>query len=169
MEKEREDLIQAIKTTFVTLILELSKFDQERLNQVPFEGSWTAGQAAEHIIICGDGIPDSKTTTADRAYDEKVGALKELFLNFEIKFEADPSIAPEQGPHDKDALLQKIVGIKSNLENVAKTTDLTFLCEDMEFPSFGLLTRHEWLYFILFHTQRHTNQIISIGKHLTGV
>lgn len=169
MEKERENLVQAIKTTFDTLILELSKFDQDRWNQVPFEGSWTAGQTVEHIDICGNGIPDSKTTVTNRAYDENVGAIKELFLNFEIKFETDPSIAPGPGPHHKDSQIQKIREIKSNLENVAKTTDLASLCEDMELPSFGLLTRYEWLYFILFHTQRHTNQIISIGKHLTGV
>ncbi|WP_057940501.1 DinB family protein [Algoriphagus resistens] len=166
MKKERENLLKSIQFTFETLKQELSKFDQEKLNQVPFEGSWTAGQAAEHIIICGDGIPDSNTTTTERAYDEKVGALKGLFLNFEIKFEADPSIAPGQGPHDKDTLIHKIMGIKSNLENVAKTTDLTSLCEDMEFPTFGFLTRYEWLQFILFHTQRHTNQITIIGKHL---
>lgn len=57
----REELIIAIETTFGHLIDELSKFDESTLNQIPFEGSWTAGQTAEHIIICGSGIPDAQT------------------------------------------------------------------------------------------------------------
>lgn len=167
MDRTRQELIQAIEDTFGNLIGELSRFDDDTFNQVPVEGSWTAGQATEHIIICGSGIPDSQTSQANRPYDEKVEAVKELFLNFEIKFKTDPSIAPGPAPHDKDELLGKINKIMEHLRNTAKTTDLEALCGDMELPTFGLLTRYEWLRFILFHTQRHTHQISTIGKHLT--
>ncbi|MCM4164635.1 MULTISPECIES: DinB family protein [unclassified Arenibacter] len=168
METEKEILNRDIENAFNTLLDELSKFDEETLNQVPLERSWTAGQTAEHIIICGSGIPDTKTTVANRAYDEKVNALRDLFLNFELKFEADPSIVPGPPPHRKDTLVQKIKEIRNHLKNIAETSDLTTLCVDMEFPSFGQLTRYEWLRFILFHTQRHTRQIVNIGKHLAN-
>lgn len=162
-------LIKDIDLTFDTLVDALSKFDQKTLNQSPFAGSWTAGQTAEHIIICGGGIPDSRTTVANRPFDEKVGAIKELFLNFELKFETNPSIAPGTPPHNGEELLQKIKEIKLHLANEAKTKELDALCEDTELPTFGLLTRYEWLRFILFHTQRHTHQILGIGNHLTSI
>lgn len=162
----REELIVAIENTFGQLKGELSKFDDGSLNQIPFEGSWTAGQTAEHIVICGSGIPDAQTSVTNRPYDKKVEAIKELFLNFDLKFETDPSLAPGPPPHNKEELLEKIGKIKAHLKDVAQTTDLEALCEDMELSSFGFLTRHEWLRFIMFHTQRHTHQISSIGKRL---
>lgn len=164
----REELIIAIETTFGHLIDELSKFDDSTLNQIPFEGSWTAGQTAEHIIICGSGIPDAKTTKTSRPYDEKVKPIKDLFLDYELKFKADPSLEPRSSIHKRDELVQKIKKIKEHHKNSAVTLDLEFLCEDMEFPSFGYLTRYEWLCFILFHTQRHTHQITTIGESLTN-
>lgn len=166
MEKEKKILIRDIENTFDTLLNELSKFDAKTLNKVPFERSWTAGQTAEHIIICGSGIPDSQTTRANRAYDEKVKPIKDLFLNFALKFEADPSLEPGSASHAKDELVQKIKEIKDHLKIIAETSDLAALCKDMEFPSFGFLTRFEWLRFIIYHTQRHTRQIRNIGKYL---
>jgi hypothetical protein len=166
MENEKKILIRDIENTFDTLLVRLSEFDDRTLNKVPFKGSWTAGQTAEHIIICGSGIPDSRTAMANRPYDEKVKPLKELFLNFDQKFKAAPSTEPRSDSHKGDEQAQKIKGIKTHLKNIAETTDLKALCQDMEFPSFGYLTRFEWLRFILFHTQRHTRQIERIGKYL---
>lgn len=128
---EKNILIQDIETTFDNLCDEMSKFDKDTLNQVPFKGSWTAGQTAEHIIICGSGIPDTHTTESNRAYDEKVKAIKDLFLNFDLKFETNPSIAPDSAPHNKKVLVQKIREIKAHLKSVAANTELEALCKDM--------------------------------------
>ncbi|MDC7999921.1 DinB family protein [Aequorivita todarodis] len=163
MENAKKILIRDIENTFDTLLDELSKFEKKTLNEVPFEGSWTAGQTVEHIIICGSGIPDLHTTETNRPYDEKVEAIKDLFLNFDLKFKADPSLEPRSTSHTKDGLVQKIKEIKDHLKNIAETKELKALCEDMEFPSFGFLTRYEWLRFILFHTQRHIHQLKNIG------
>jgi hypothetical protein len=168
MEKEKDHLIKDIESTFGRLIGQLSDFNVETLNKVPFEGSWTAGQTAEHIIICGSGIPDSQTTEVTRRYDEKVATIKKMFLNFEVKFETDPSIAPGPPPHDLDKTIQKIREIRDHLKTVAANADLEALCEDMELPTFGLLTRYEWLRFILFHTQRHTHQITGIKSIISN-
>ncbi|MDD7887688.1 hypothetical protein [Flavivirga sp. 57AJ16] len=113
--RKYELLVNDIEMTFNLLITELSKFGAETLNAVPFERSWTAGQAAEHIIICGNGIPDSQTTETNRPYDEKVKPIKELFLNFDLKFKADPSLEPRSVSHEKEALIQKIKKIRGAL------------------------------------------------------
>lgn len=168
MEKARKELVQGIEKTFDTLLDELSKFDAKTLCKAPFEGSWTAGQTTEHVIICGSGIPDSRTIDADRPYDEMVEPLKKLFLDYSIRFEADPSLLPRSESHIMDELVLQVNTIKGQLKGIAATSDLKAVCLDMEFPSFGLLTRHEWLWFIMFHTQRHTHQIKNIGKHLAS-
>jgi hypothetical protein len=166
MKNETEVLRKEIEMTFEKLIDVLSEFDEEGFNQVPFAGSWTAGQTAEHIIICGSGLPDGDTTESNRAFDQRVKEIKALFLNYDLKFETDPSIAPGPGPHDKEETIRKIREISDNLIAIAASADLKALCHDMEFPGFGLLTRYEWLNFINFHTKRHTHQIINIAQKL---
>lgn len=161
---KKETLINDIEITFERLITVLSKFNEKTLNSVPFKGSWTAGQTAEHIIICGDGIPDSQTSDSNRHFDEREQYIKKLFLNFDLKFKADPSLEPSSASHNLDILLHKLREIKVHLKNTAKTSDLEALCRDMELPTFGFLTRYEWLRFIVYHTQRHTQQITKIGK-----
>lgn len=165
MDSTRTALAASISATFQQLSTLLSGFSQEALNKVPFEGSWTAGQVAEHIIICGSGIPDKKTKAAGRPFDEKAASVAELFLNFDMKFEADPALHPKQAAHDKEELLKKLQKIEVRHKDTAETADLQALCLDMELPGFGHLTRYEWLSFIMVHTQRHTRQLERIfGK-----
>ncbi len=45
-----------IDETFAELQRLISSFDQEQINIVPFEGSWTAGQLAQHVIISGSVV-----------------------------------------------------------------------------------------------------------------
>lgn len=163
-----ERLAADIEDTFEELVREISKFGEAAFNRQPFPGSWTAGQTAEHIVICGSGIPDRKTETAGRAYDEKVDALKKLFLNFDLKFKADPSLAPGPGPHNKAAILRKIRKMKTHLTTIATNQDLAMLCQDLKFPNLGFLTRYEWISFIKFHTKRHTRQIVKISQALNN-
>lgn len=168
MEPKKQTLTADMEQTFNALTNEFGKFDRSTLNAIPFEGSWTAGQTLEHIIICGDGIPDKNTTITNRSHDEKVQAIKDLFLNFDVKFEADAALRPNAPPHYKKELLKKINDIKTRLKKIADTTNLEELCLDRELPGFGKLTRYEWLCFILFHTQRHTRQIENIVDYIQG-
>jgi hypothetical protein len=156
-------LAMEIEETFEELANAISEIKDNSFNDQPFPGSWTAGQTAEHIIICGSGIPDRNTEASGRDYNQKVNQLKELFLNFDLKFEAAPSLTPGPGPYDKGDTIGKIRKIKTHLKTIAAKEDLEALCIDMEFPTFGLLTRYEWLSFINFHTKRHTRQIINIA------
>lgn len=167
MDNIRRKLSADIGDTFQQLSKLLSGFGPETLNKVPFEGSWTAGQVAEHIIICGSAIPDSKTTAAERAFDEKEASVAELFLNPGIKFEADPLLQPKQATHNREYLLQMLQKIAARHKTTAETADLQALCLDMELPGFGHLTRYEWLRFVLVHTQRHTRQIEKIADWLS--
>lgn len=159
MTKETTRLVDEIESTFSNLLRLLEALEEKALNQIPYEGGWTAGQTAEHIIICGGGIPDEHTSEPDRSYDANVEALKALFLDFTVKFQADSSLEPGPGPYRPEDLTGELTRIRERLKEIAESKDLRALCTDMQFPGFGYLTRWEWLWFICYHTQRHTRQI----------
>lgn len=159
------NLYKEIQTVFNNVRQELNNTTDTELNEIPFEGSWTIGQVAEHIIICSGSVQDNEVADAERAFDEKVEDLRAIFLNMEEKSKAHPAVTPKEPPHTKDNLLSGLEANKNNLLNIAATRDLTKLSKDMEFPFMGYLTRYEWLSFINVHTQRHLNQINNIKKH----
>ncbi|MGJ1268432.1 DinB family protein [Sphingobacterium spiritivorum] len=142
--------------------------EEDQLNTIPFENSWTIGQTADHIIICSSGIPDEHTQASERPFDQYISVLKEMFLNMELKFKADPSLLPRKNSYTKDELLQQMEINKSNLLKNIESKDLTLICTDMAFPQMDYLTRYEWLSFIGFHTQRHLTQIENIKGKLNS-
>lgn len=164
LSTEREVLVNDIRSTFGRLQECLSVFSPDEVNEIPFSGSWTAGQVVEHIIKCGSSIPDHQTTEARRFHDEKVLPVQELFLNFELKFVTAPFLEPEMPTHDQTSLLQTLAQISERHVQKARTSQLEALCQDMELPTFGYLTRYEWLRFILVHTQRHIRQLEGIYR-----
>ena len=151
-------LVNDINKTIDDLVEVILNTDDKHLDAAVTENSWSVGQVVEHIIICGSGIPDTKTEAASRPPDEKVPILKDIFLNMNEKYKADPSLSPRSNRHDKNELSMQVDRMRANLIQIVKEKDLSLLCLDMEFPSIGFLTRYEWIRFILFHTQRHTIQ-----------
>ncbi|HEY9257937.1 DinB family protein [Chitinophaga sp.] len=160
-------LISEIDHTGSTLLRLLSSFTEEELNTVPFEGSWTAAQVAEHIWKAGDcSLLYGPATPTDRAPDEKVDAVKALFLNFSIKMTSPDMIRPGNDYLPKEVILANIHDIWEKLTTAANTLNLTEECLAFEVPGFGPFTRLEWIQFINIHTQRHIHQLQNIQSHL---
>ncbi len=157
-------LSEEIKKTLEEFISHISGLTNEELNTIPFAGSWTAGQVADHILKSTDGIPDSRTDQVSRPPDQQVEAIKSTFLDFTIKFQSPEFIIPTTGPFETDVITSKLERIKKQNVAIALTKDLSRLCTEFDFPGFGHLTRYEWLKFIVFHTQRHIHQLKKI-KH----
>ncbi len=162
----KQEVITEIENTFSSLKTALSRFSEGELNTVPFAGSWTAGQVAEHIIKSIGWIPDEKTRHVDRPYDKKIGPIRDMFLDMEMKFKTDPILEPEQSHHQLKELLDTLNELEEQHVASAREKDLAALCLDMELPTFGHLTRYEWIRFMMVHTQRHTRQIQNIYKKL---
>ena len=162
----QQQLAYDLTAVFGDLTQIISVLNDEQLNTIPFEGSWTVGQVTEHIIKSSSGIPDGNTTAPNREIDSYVPELKKIFENMEEKAQADPSLWPGDAPHDSNVLLQALEENKQALLQIALQKEPDDLCMDMEFPTLAYLTRYEWLSFIIVHTRRHTNQIRNILQHL---
>lgn len=164
-----ETLAEEIQQSAELFMATLLKFSNEQLNMVPFAGSWTAGQVADHIRKATDGLPDMNTRLADRDPELYVETLRSLFLDFTAKYESPDFILPDAGPFQRDALLSELARVKNANAEIALTRDLTHLCLDFEMPGLGYLTRYEWLNFMAAHIQRHAYQLKNIAEKILAV
>ncbi|KAF2329866.1 DinB family protein [Flavobacterium daemonense] len=161
-----------ITETFKKLNEILDSFSDEELNQVPYQGSWTGGQTAQHIVMACSGYPKlfaGKTQKTIRKYDDNIAPLDALFLDFSTKMNAPDFLRPEQKNYSKSELKNELQRVESELLDGAENYDLTLTCLDFQVPGFENFTIFEWIHFALVHTQRHTYQLNSILKTLTKV
>lgn len=165
MEKvinEADGTLSALENLF-------SNFNAKQVNEVPFADSWTAGQLANHLIMANGGfveVINGPTTETSKPADIMVERIKGDFLNFNIKFDSPEFIYPENKDYDRAELLAKLKQIRSNVSDVLTKLDLTKTCTAFELPVYGFLTRLEAIYFIIYHTQRHTQQLKNIYSKL---
>lgn len=159
-----------IVETFKKLNEALSLFSESELNLVPYQGSWTAGQVVQHIILACSGYPElfaGKTEKTIRKPDEKVKDIETLFLNFNIKMDSPVFLKPEKKEYNKNALNLELLKIESELLDSAEKYDLTLTILDFELPGSGKFTIYEWINFAIIHTQRHTHQLNTIFQYIT--
>jgi uncharacterized damage-inducible protein DinB len=170
MEKFKK-VISGFDTAVSEFVETLSQFSQEQINKVPFEGSWTAGQVAQHILKAIHGMPFLLTkgpvTKAERDYDEKTEQLDKLFLNFDIKMKSPDFIKPEETTYDKNELVHSLSETKIKTIEAAKDKDLSLLCLAFEMPGSGHLTLYELLAFAQVHTIRHNHQLKNIYQEVS--
>lgn len=159
---------EELSATKDLLLQTIKAFKAEQFNAVPFEGSWTAGQVSEHILLSASGgvnVLQGEGRATERNPEEKVSPLRNLFLNFDIKMTSPHFVRPSDVAQNKDAILRSVEDTFESMIVLSKKLDLTLTFPGFEMPQFGLLTRLEWLSFILFHTQRHIRQLQNIRTH----
>lgn len=168
-----DKLLQELDKAGREVLAALAAFNNTDFNKVLFAGSWTGGQVAEHLLKSIEGIPvlltGNTTATTDRAPDQEVKGIEDIFLDFDTKMQSPEFILPGDGPHDVKAMLQSYRSTIDSIAEKARTLDLSLSCTDFEFPQVGHLTRWEWISFGICHTLRHARQLRNIHQHLTAV
>ncbi len=160
--------LQLTNTRFLDL---LGSFDNNRLNEIPFPGSWTAGQVAEHIhksdlgmifLLTGPVRKDS------REPDQEVKKIQQVFLDFDSKLKSPDFIIPENKKYNRESILSRFESDRNSIIEILETADLTETCTARPFPGIGELTRLEIFSFILSHTKRHVHQLERISQKNAG-
>jgi hypothetical protein len=168
---DRKQLLRDLDQTEQDFYTILASLRPEQLNIVPFEGSWTAGQVAEHILMAESGIPETvlgATEETARPVAQYVPVIESIFLDFTAKYQAPEFIIPSAGPHDQQQLLEAFKAERAAIREIATKEDLTLTCTDFEFPQVANLTRWEWLQFVLCHSKRHTRQLRNISEKVSS-
>src|SRR3954463_8234782 len=78
-EQDVKKLFENVDSLTEEFVDILSSFDQEEINTIPFEGSWTAAQLADHITKSNRGIAQALEMPgrkAERKADERVKELE---------------------------------------------------------------------------------------------
>ncbi|MBL7696872.1 MAG: DinB family protein [Chitinophagaceae bacterium] len=159
MENTKTDLVNLITKVGNEFIDAVDKFSDEEINMVPFPGSWTPAQVADHIIKATGDIPDRFTEKADRQYDQKVGEMENVFLDFNAKYKSPDFVQPAGGPFKKEELIKSLQAILEKHKSKIPQVDLSAVCLRFELPAIGTMTRYEWYRFFVAHTKRHLFQL----------
>jgi DinB family protein len=163
---DRTPLLHEISRTFEGLYKALLVFNDYNLDRKPAPESWSAGQVAEHLIkgMSGIGRMGVKTVKVDRAADEKVAAIKKMFLDFSIKMTSPEFIEPTEEQHNLSGQLAGLKEIEEQHRCIAEDADLSLESQVFELPGFGAFTLYEWVSFNMVHAQRHTQQLHRIHQ-----
>lgn len=157
---------EAVTKAYIDLVAALS---QDEMNTVPFTGSWTAAQVTEHLCKSDNAMIQAlngPVQPTNRPPDEYINNLRAIFLDYSTKLPAPEFIIPSPGTHDKESLIDAFKAGREQIGIAIKTLDLSATCH---MPVFGKPTRLELIAFVIFHTQRHTNQVKHISEKLVGV
>jgi hypothetical protein len=168
----KEKLITEFEETTKDLFVTLSSFTQEEFNRIPFEGSWTGGQVAEHLFKSESNIPrvlqgSSKETERDPF--EKASTIRTVFLDYTIKLKSPEFILPSDDPKDKNFFIKGFEETRKKLRNLIETKDLYRTFTNFPFPQLGELTGWEWICFAVCHSKRHIRQMKIISEKLKAV
>jgi hypothetical protein len=164
-----DEIIKQFDENTQALLEMISSFDQEEFNTVPFEGSWTPGQVVEHLMKSESGVAEMLATSVEateRNPGEKIGEIKDTFLDFTIKFQSPKFIIPDNEPKDKRILFKAMKHNREKIQKAIKSMDMSQTCLSFELPVMGFLTRLEWIHFLMYHSQRHIHQLKNIYKVL---
>ncbi len=161
-----EKLFVSLDETSSGLLKLVSWLDDDSFNTVPFKNSWTAAQVTVHVIKSNLAITkalyiDGKII--ERAPDERVDELKDLFLDFILKMRSPEFILPRDDWYIKAEIIKDFM---QSIRQLKEESNHINLYEAISHPAFGEITKLELLYFVLFHTQRHIYQLQNILSHL---
>jgi len=165
-----KEILREMTSTTDKLLQAIQSFPSEKFNTVPFAGSWTAAQVSDHILKSVAGIlellyGDTKPTT--RQPDEKVDAIKTMFLDFTTRMKSPDFVLPGNDSIEKEKMLISWEDLKTKMTEAISNLDLSATSTVFELPGFGEFTRTEWISFAIYHTQRHTHQLKKIHEVIT--
>jgi dihydrofolate reductase len=157
-----EEVFASLDHTTSEFIELLSSFTETQVNEIPWAGSWTAAQVAEHVTLSNIGIIKSlrkEGRSADRAADAGVEGLKKTFLDFDTKLQSPEFILPTRDIYQRKLVIESLGISVAELKKLSRHVNLF---EIISHPIFGDITKLELIHFVVYHTQRHVQQLKNI-------
>jgi hypothetical protein len=163
---DKNEIIVAIGGAVSELTDLISSVENDKVNIIPYEGSWTVSQLLRHVTKSISGIAEAMLMDANptnRNPGERVEELKTVFLDFSRKMNSPEFIVPEEKIYDKQT---SINDLNKSFNQFKENTNNINLNELVEGLPLGPITKLELIHFTLFHTQRHLYQMKKICSAL---
>lgn len=156
----QESTFKEFHKTTLRLLNLLSALTEEQINFQPRQG-WSAGQFGEHLLKSYAFVRtlNGETRKTERAIDQKLEPIKILFSDDSIKMDAPNAIIPTNEKINKVEIINGLEKKIAQIKKVIQMKDLSLTCVDFSIPEYGEFTRFEWIWFNIYHTQRHIRQL----------
>lgn len=164
------ELLDKLNHNTELVFTQIEAFSESGFNAKPSEKEWSAAEVIEHLFRSEFGIPKlfrGPSELPDRAPDLFVSKMEQGLLNLTKKVQAPDTIKPTSGPKSKPQLFSKFKENRNRITEAYLSTSPNEICSLFDHPFYGPLTRLEWIYFCIFHTQRHLHQLKAISNSLS--
>ncbi|MEO8516916.1 MAG: DinB family protein [Flavobacterium sp.] len=163
---DTNEILSKISETILEITDLMSAVNDDKVNTIPYDGSWTAPQLLRHVTKSNNGMTkvmhmDAKP--ANRNPGERIEQLKTIFLDFSKKLTQPEFIVPEERIYEKQPAIDELIKSFNEFRESAGSTNLDDLVEGLPL---GPITKLEIIHFVLYHTQRHLHQMKKICEAL---
>ena len=158
---DKELLKEKIETAFENFKTAIGKHTD--INMKRADGGWTVGEIADHVVK-GTRADLGAVKKTERPYDQHATGIRDLFLNFNLRFPAAPVLQPEAKHYSMEGIFSSLDDSKEEILKMIDKDDLTVTCVDIQLPVWGSLTKYEWLVLFENHIIRHTRQVNLFNK-----
>ncbi len=161
---DTEKLFQLLDDTTGEFVQLVSSFNGREINIIPYDGSWTAAQVAEHVTLSNIDIIKQLSAEGKKSEREPglgVERIRSIFLNFSKKLNSPDFILPTRDFYQREILVENLKQSVDQLKQVAAKENPVQI---INHRIFGEITRIETLYLVIYHTQRHSHQLRKIQK-----
>jgi hypothetical protein len=156
------EIIPELNAATTRLLREIGRFSSHSFNTSLPGSEWNAGQIAEHILLTDIFIfrvLQGDVEFAGRLSHEKVEVIKQILQAPVGKMEDEEIAIPSDSLKDPVTILQKISRGRYDIIQYLNTIEEDSLCASYSHPQVGTLTVTEWIWFIIYHTEQHTDQL----------
>lgn len=127
------------------------------------KSGWSGIEILEHICLTDEFVASFIFKTPDGVADKEflVGEskLREMLIYSTHRVNAPDRVIPKNTISDQHQFAEKFSEIRANLVERLKTPSDLPTYRYYHTPLMGDLTVSDWLYFMIFHTERHLNQL----------
>lgn len=138
---------------------------------IPSKGSWSLMECFEHVHALEkllNGIFQGPVEHTQRDASLKAEQIWEVFNNDNRKLNAPEPIAPRASFKNREVLEKALAANREQLIALAEQGP-DELCMAFGHHYFGNMTRLEWLYFCLYHSERHLRQAERIKAQIANM
>lgn len=136
----------------------------------PEEGKWSIQQILEHLSVTEKGVlfmGQGQTTETDRDPSIIIHKVRDFLSDYTNKRSAPVPVRPPGEDKPMSEFLDIIEQSRSAFIEQAETHGWHKTLDAFPHPLSGVMTRLEWLYFHIYHTERHLHQIKQIIQNPT--
>lgn len=144
-------------------------FKEPEFNRIPMEGIWSAAQVGSHVnksMRLIHQLVEGKVTPVQRKVDLHIEALRQMMEDMEAKGKSAKELLPGLAFSTRTERRDELTEAQMLLCHDIESKDLSVICDGLDFPGLGQLTRYELINFAAFHIIRHAKQLHAIHKAL---